>query len=399
MIIRVVRGKEEKTKNNGDGDPQMNQRRGTHSVNGVIALVALWAAFSAPAANAQGDSQRAGPPPGKSLVFVFRRDREPLAGQLPVTVNTQRVGELPNGTYLSATVNPGRTYVRVGDRVVNTLSFTAAANQSYFVSLEGVPGVRPLRAVMNLVSDAIGRRALAQSRFVGTGAPPIVAAPRAPQPVEAPRKAPAVAPRPQPPQAARPAPRPAPPPSPPPPPPPKVAPRGVTEPGWEVAVIAKAGTFKMANDNQVVGGLPSTFDANSKWVVGGELEWRSKSGPAAGAELFYYRNALTANGTSLAGRQTVTAFMLNGKYYFRASNWLYPFVGGGVGLTSATYSGALSGRASGLAYQGLAGVEFRYETLGFVLQYKYLAATTDDGAGEKVKVGGKGIFAGLSLAF
>jgi uncharacterized protein DUF2846 len=392
----IARDKAEKTKKNGDGDPQMNPHRGTHSVNGVIALAALWALFSAPAADAQGDRLQADPPAGKALVFVFRRDREPLAGQLPVTVNTQRVGQLPNGAYLSATVNPGRTYVRVGDRVVNTLSFTVAANRSYFVSLEGVPGVRPLRAAMNLVSDAIGRGAIAQSRFVGAGAPPIVAAPRAPRPVEVPRKPSAVAPRPQPPtSAARPAPRPAAPP----PPPPRVAPRGVTEPSWKVALIAKVGTFKMANDNQVVGGLPSTFDANSKSVVGGEFEWRSNAGPAAGAELFYYRNALTANGTSFAGRQTVAAFMLNGKYYFRAANWLYPFVGGGIGLTTATYSGALSGRASGLAYQGLAGVEFRYETLGFVLQYKYLASTTDDGAGEKVKVGGKGIFAGLSLAF
>lgn len=279
--------------------------------------------------------------------------------------------------------------MRVGDRVVNTLSFVAVADQSHFVSLEAVPGVRPLRAVMNLVSDAFGRRALARSRAVGTGTPPSVVAPRSPQRAEVPRKTPPVVERPQPPtQVARPAPT-----------PPGVRARARPEPSWDLAVIARTGTFRMANESQVVGRLPSTFDGSSKSVVGGEFEWRDRRGPAAGAELFYYKNDLTANGTNLAGRQTVAAFILNGKYYFRATSRLYPFAAAGIGLTRATYSGNLSGKASGLAYQGLAGLEFRYEPVGLSLQGKYLSSTTDDGAGEKVKVGGTGIFAGVSLAF
>jgi opacity protein-like surface antigen len=373
----------------------MNRQPGALSVTGVVALVALCLLFSAQTACAQGDSRRASPPAGKALVFVFRSDRQPVAGQLPVTVSGNKLGELANGTYVTATVNPGRAFLRIGDRVVNTLSFAVAANQSYFVMVEAVPGVRPLRAVLNLVSEATGRRALAQSRFVGAGAAPILAAPRAAQAAEVPKRvppAPAAAARPQPPsRAAQPAPRPA--------PAARVYTPSVQEQGWDLAFIAKAGVFKMANDSQVVGGLPSTYDANSAWVGGFEFEWRSRKGPAAGVELFYYKNDLTANGTGLGGRQTVGAYMLNGKYYFRAADRWYPFVGVGVGATNASYSGNLTGKASGFAYQGLAGIEFRYENLGVLLQYKYLASTTDDGAGEKVKVGGNGILAGVSLSF
>ena len=47
----------------------------------------------------------------------------------------------------------------------------------------------------------------------------------------------------------------------------------------------------------------------------------------------------------------------------------------------------------------MTGVEFRFEDMGIHLQYKYLVSTTDDGAGEKVKVGGKGLFLGLSVIF
>jgi len=89
--------------------------------------------------------------------------------------------------------------------------------------------------------------------------------------------------------------------------------------------------------------------------------------------------------------------MANGKYYFRLTSALYPFVGAGAGLARASYSGGLTGDATGLAIQGLAGMEFRFNRIGISLQYKYLDATTGDT--EEVKVGGSGILAGVSIAF
>jgi len=74
-------------------------------------------------------------------------------------------------------------------------------------------------------------------------------------------------------------------------------------------------------------------------------------------------------------------------------------VGPGIGFAGAVYSGGnLKGKRGGLAYQGLAGMEFRFGPVGLHLQYKYLAATAgkDD---KKVKVGGGGVLAGVSFLF
>src|SRR5207249_5953415 len=142
-----------------------------------------------------------------------------------------------------ATVSPGRTFLRVGDQAVATYTLEVAANQSYFVRVEAVPGVRPVQTEVRIVSEVEGRRFLAQSRPVGA-APPAIAAPRVPPP-----PAPVVAPRVPPPPAPVVAPR-----VPPPPAPVVAAPRieQPRPPDWNFALIASTGAFKMANRNQTV---------------------------------------------------------------------------------------------------------------------------------------------------
>ena len=156
----------------------------------------------------------------------------------------------------------------------------------------------------------------------------------------------------------------------------------------------------MANGNQKVAGLDSTFKKSSQPVLSIEGELRNKAGFAVGGEVFYYKNDLVENVTTLnlGAQQQVIAIMANGRYYFRAADRFYPFVGGGVGLGYATYSGNLTGSAGGLAYQGLVGLEYRFEWVGLRVEYKYLAATTGK-SGNAVKVGGSGILAGVSIAF
>ena len=351
----------------------MNQLCARLSVRGAFLLAALCGLFSALPARAEEDARQATPPPGKALVFVIRIDREPIAAQVPVIVNTELVGELANGTFTTATVSPGWTYLRVGDRVLSTLSWAAEANQSYFVWVEAIHGLTLVRTEVRLVSETEGRRALAQSRFVGVATarvpPPVAQRPVVPPPVV---------------------------------PPPAVAP-AVSAPfapvrEWNVALIAKAGTFKLSKENHVVAGVASTYDTVSKSVSGVEAEWRSKTGVAVGGEVFSYKNDLGPTGVPSNAGQEVLAFMVNGKYYFRAASWLYPFVGAGVGQTNVSYSGGVTGSATGLAYQGLAGMEFRFKSVGLNLQYKFLASTIG-GAGREVDVGGSGILAGISVIF
>ena len=358
----------------------MNELRAGLSVSGAFLLAALLGA--APPVRAQEDASRATPPPGKALVFVFRSERETVAALVPVFVNLARVGDLANGTFAVATVSPGRTFLRVGDQAVATNTLEVAANRSYFVRVEAVPGVRPVQTEVRIVSEVEGRRFLAQSRPVG-------AAPRVPPP-----PAPVVAPRVPPPPAPVVAPR-----VPPPPAPVVAAPRveQPRPPGWNFALIASTGAFKMANRNQTVVSA-STFDTTSKPVFGLEAELRNKAGFALGGEVFYYKNDLVATGTGAISQQQVVAIMANGKYYFRAADWFYPFAGAGVGFADALYSGGLQRTQGGTAYQGLVGMEFRFGSVGLQVQYKYLASTTGT-TGKEVKVGGSGVLAGVSIIF
>lgn len=388
--------------------------RGYRTPGATFLLAALVSLFTPIPGHAQGDLHRAVPPAGKALVFVFRVDREPVAAQVPVAANKEAVGELANGTFVTATVSPGRTELRIGHRLVRTLTFTAVANQSYFVRVQALDGQTTVRIDAQPVSEPEGRRAIAQSRHVGVVpvvvippvvVPPVAVPPAPPPPVAAP---PVVAPPPAPPPVVTPpvvAPVPpvepavvAEPPAVKPAPAPEVA--APAEPRREsaFALIATAGTFKLADETQTVAGFPSTYDTTSKSVFGIEAEWRSSSGFAVGGEYFTYKNDLLSTATNPNAQQRVYAVMLNGKYYFRAADWLYPFVGVGVGQANASYSGGLTGNASGLAYQGMAGVEVRIKRVGFYAQYKFLGSKIGE-TGREVKVNGSGILGGVSVSF
>src|SRR5258706_3800928 len=173
---------------NNKGATPMNQLRARLAVSSVFLLAALFG--TAPPVHAQ-DAWRATPPPGKTLMFVFRSEREAVAARVPVFVNSVRVGELANGSFVIATVNPGRVLLRVGEQTAPTYAFDAAANQSYFARVAALAGVQPVRTEVRLVREAEARPVLAQSRFLGAA----TVAAGAPQ-------APAPAPRPQPPEAA-----------------------------------------------------------------------------------------------------------------------------------------------------------------------------------------------------
>ena len=275
----------------------MNQISACRSVTGILLLTALCGLFPAPVTHAEEDVRRATPPPGKVLLFVFRIDPKPVAALVPVIVNTVRVGELANGTFITATVGPGRNYLQIGDRAPSTL--VVEANQSYFVRIRSLGDPPSARTEVNLVDEAEGRRSLAQSRFVGVA--PAATAPAAPPPKPSPAPL-TTAPPPKPPPApvtAVPPPKPSPAPvttAPPPKPPPSPAatqPTAAREPSipsksgrdWDFALIANAGTFEMTDGNHVVAGLASTYDTTSKSSSASrpngakslELQWAARS--------------------------------------------------------------------------------------------------------------------------
>jgi len=318
-----------------------------------------------------------------------------VAARVPLIANAERLGDIGNGEFVNVVVNPGRTFLRAGDRILTTLAIQTRAGQTSYVLIEAVPGLSPVRVDMREMTEASARRVLAQSRPAAAGA----AAARAPAVLRPPTpgaRPPAQAPPPRQAQAV---------------PPPSPAPRTVTprEPPpppegeaskWRVAVIAKMGAFKLASTSQTIGGLQTSYDKSSKPVAGFETELRHADGFAVGLEFLYYKNDLAAQGTTFTGTQTVLLTAVNGKYYFGGDSGVFhPYVGGGVGVAAAKFAGDLTGKSSGPAYQGMVGLDLRFESVGLYLEYKYLNSTTQDGANQKIKVGGSGFLGGVSFAF
>ena len=398
----------------------MNRLRASLLQTSLVALVAACGLQCAPDAQAQVGS----PPPGKALVVLYRADKQPVAARVPIIANADRLGDIGNGEFVNAVVNPGRTFLRVGDRILTTLAIQTNANRTSYVLIEAVPGLSPVRVEMRETSEAAASRTLAQSRPAAAGA--LAAAPRAPAqvaPVVPRAPAAAVVPLAAAPAASAPPPRPAVPPR---QPAPAVAPapprqvqasprQYVREPlpptdeeeeaeaelrKWRFAAIAKTGVFKLGTPTQTIGGLAANYDKSSKPVFGLEAEFRHQDGFAVGAEVFYYKNDLTVPGTTLQSQQTVISTTLNGKYYFGGSEGTFhPFVGAGIGFSGAKFGGDFTGSSSGPEFQGMLGMDLRFSSIGLYLEYKYLSATTSDSANQKIKTGGSGILAGVSVEF
>lgn len=372
-------------------------------------ILALAACGLACAAGAQAQAPR--PPAGKALVVMYRADKQPVAARVPVVANADRLGSIGSGEYVNAVVNPGRTFLRVGDKILTTLAIQTSANQTSYVLIEAVPGLSPVRVEMREMTEASARRVLAQSRPAGAAAgaaPRATAAAPAPRSVVAPAVPLAAAASAPPPRPAAPPPQPAPAPrrsmtpKEPPPPVDEEEEQEAELRKWRIAIIAKTGAFKLATPSQSIGGLMTSYDKSSKPVASFELEFRHTEGFAIGAEVLYYKNSLTAPGagTTFTGDQAVLSTMVNGKYYFGGdSGTFHPFVGAGVGFAGATFSGDLQGKSSGPSIQGMAGADLRFGNFGLYLEYKYLSATTQDSANQKIKAGGSGFLAGVSIAF
>jgi hypothetical protein len=61
-------------------------------------------------------------------------------------------------------------------------------------------------------------------------------------------------------------------------------------------------------------------------------------------------------------------------------------------------SGGFTGKTKRPAYQGLARIESRLKQIGLYVQYEQLASMTG-GPSTEVKVGGRGILAGVGIVF
>lgn len=331
-------------------------------LSGFLIKAHAEAGLASPAADKQ--AKQATPPAGSALIYIFRNEDPPVESVVPVVLDGQRIGETRPRTFLLATVAPGTHYLVSGNEVITNLSVECAAGKTYFISQKALGGVYPVRTELVLANPESARRTIDRSQLAAaqTTAPP---APRVSSESVA---------------GARP-----------------VSP-AAKKPGV-LALILKTGRFNMSDRTQVVGGLDSEFDSRAGGVAGAELEWRDRGGFAFGGELYRYTNKLVAVGTTLEGEMEAVALMANAKKYFEITGILYPYVGAGVGIAAISFSGDVTGTASGPAFQAMAGIELRMQNIGVYTELKYLSSTTEDSASKKTKIGGTGKNIGLGISF
>jgi len=352
------------------------------------------------------DDKQATPPAGSALIYIFRSEDPPVESVVPVVLDGRRIGETRPRTFLLATVAPGTHYLMSGDKVIASLSVECQAGKTYFISQKAMSGVYPVRTELALANPASARRTINQNQLAVAQAATPRLTPK-PTPIPAPAPAPKPTPKPTPKSAPKPAAAPAPALAAAPAPAassPKtgevsrpVAPEAKQHGG--LALILKTGRFDMSDRSQVIGGLQSEFDSKASGVLGVELEWRDRSGFAFGGELYRFTNKIVAVGTALEGEMKAVAFLVNAKKYFEITGFLYPYVGAGLGAATSSFSGDLTGSASGPAYQAMAGIEFRSQNIGLYTELKYLSSSTEDSAGTKIKIGGNGKHLGLGVSF
>jgi len=162
----------------------MNQLRAIFAVGAALLLAVLCGPLASPGAYAQG-AQLTSPPPGKALLHIVRSDTEPRDALVPVVVNAELAGYLENGSFTSVAVNPGKVFVRTGEQVIASFELEAAAGRTYYLRVQAVHGMTAVQTDIGLMSDAQGRDALAQARFVPP-APPAPPQERPPGPDLAP---------------------------------------------------------------------------------------------------------------------------------------------------------------------------------------------------------------------
>lgn len=297
-------------------------------------------------------------PAGQALIYVVARDTGGFRSLL-VSVNGQGVGNVARNAYVAVAVEPGTHEISSAAAKRGSTSLAVTAGNRYYVELRVNPARTP---EFQILAEGDGLAALAQSQKVGStdvAAPAVRATPAAPvNAARAPsrdnandyrRGEPSASPR-----------------------------RRYDEAENALGIVIKSGDYTLDERAQVQDGIATVAETNSDSVIGVEVEWRHRSGLAVGGEFFLFENTWRSVGAgTFTGKLETGVYTVNGKYYFNIADIVFPYAGIGVGYAITSVSGDVEGNSVGFAYQGLAGVEFRFKYVGLHLQYKKLVADVE----------------------
>lgn len=162
------------------------------------------------------------------------------------------------------------------------------------------------------------------------------------------------------------------------------------------SIHIKTGSFRINDATQKVGVATMTFDDSASTVFSIEYERQFGKDVSWGVELVDYSNDILASSPStIANDANTTIVMGTVRKYFDVSINVQPYIGGGAGVSVVTVYGS----GSGLAFQGMAGVKFPFDSISAILEYKFISSEAEDDIGASIDVSGSGIFAGIAINF
>lgn len=160
------------------------------------------------------------------------------------------------------------------------------------------------------------------------------------------------------------------------------------------SINIKTGSYRISEATQNIDGTTVTFDDSSSSVFSVEYERGFGMDLSWGVELVDYSNNILAGST--ANNASTTIVMGTVRKYFGVSKYVQPYIGAGAGVSTVR----IRGTRSGLAFQGMAGMKFPFNSISAILEYKFISSEADDDDyGATVDVSGSGIFAGIAINF
>lgn len=322
------------------------------------------------------------PPAGKVIVYIYQTPADDAGVSPTIWLNNYKIGRLVPGSFTVWKISPGQLEVRVDGVDPTSLSLVSQAGKTYLfrlsfvqsalgpkVQLEGLPGsYRPDLAAIQLIKNprevtTIAQQVHAQPAPVAN-APAKTSAPAEKAVTDYPSET-----------------------------------SMVPQPGG-VSLMLKTGSLSMSTQNQTILGTERTFSDSASGVFAIEVDYQFDSGLIVGGELLSYKTEFTSVGLTNTHNVDARILLATTKQYFRTDANLQPYIGAGVGVATTDVSGpSLAGSTFGIAYQLMAGVEYRFSNIGIFAEYKYLVANTEDSNNEKVDVSSAGILAGLAIHF
>ena len=163
------------------------------------------------------------------------------------------------------------------------------------------------------------------------------------------------------------------------------------------AIMLKAGDYSLDSTDQTVFATSITFDEDVSSEYSLEYEYRINKKVGVGVEYISHTEKYSV--ASSSGEVESSLLIVNARRYYSFGKNVKTFFGAGVGLAVADLSGPIIGDATGMAMQGMIGVEFPFDSFGLLAEYKYVYAKPEDGIDEKVDISGSGLFAGVVIHF